>query len=625
MAFRDDMSSHNIDSSGATFEDLAIDDTLTDLERVVRYVHSNIALQRVIHVRMLEETAVAAGFEKTVEAIVPVLEPLVSDAEFVVRQHLAGQFPGLCKHLVESGGDVGYKLVLDKMVPLLNRLVTDVQAEVRHIATDSVVLVAGVIKPEDQGQHILTLVLPLAHEDGDEQMRITALTLLNKLAVFLGPDLCCQFCVPEFISLAGDPVFRVRKAIALNCVQVCTIAGPVVTEDRLLPAFLRLAKDDIWGVRKACAESLSDFAMTLSGPTRARVLAPLFSTFATDQSKWVRIAAYQQLGPLIATLSRDGVSDVLVTAFTNMATKPSTLLLGGAEADIKFHCAYNYPAVAATVGPTLWGQLAAGFDALTHDGFWKVRRTLSYSLHEMAKLLGPDLTDAHLVPAFAYFLDDIDDVKLGSITHFGEFLARVPPSSRARFLPELAKFTALPPKFKLKWRIRAVVAEQLPAFCTVFETSATFDTVAPLVFALSQDDVACVRDASIAAMPSLFASVKDSAEWTDALTSQLLDLQTSPSYLTRQTFLRITRAFLLAGHVDVFDARLRAPFVHLAAMDLVLNVRLLAARILVDVAAVYDAPAEVVAALGKETDADIQAVLAQLAHKREARERALPA
>ncbi|RHZ31627.1 hypothetical protein DYB26_009046 [Aphanomyces astaci] len=126
-------------------------------------------------------------------------------------------------------------------------------------------------------------------------------------------------------------------------------------------------------------------------------------------------------------------------------------------------------------------------------------------------------------------------------------------------------------------------------------------------------------------MPSLFASVKDSAEWTDALTSQLLDLQTSPSYLTRQTFLRITRAFLLAGHVDVFDARLRAPFVHLAAMDLVLNVRLLAARILVDVAAVYDAPAEVVAALGKETDADIQAVLAQLAHKREARERALPA
>ncbi|RHY82644.1 hypothetical protein DYB37_006309 [Aphanomyces astaci] len=539
------MSSHNIDSSGATFEDLAIDDTLTDLERVVRYVHSNIALQRVIHVRMLEETAVAAGsvlprqiphvaaypalydsFEKTVEAIVPVLEPLVSDAEFVVRQHLAGQFPGLCKHLVESGGDVGYKLVLDKMVPLLNRLVTDVQAEVRHIATDSVVLVAGVIKPEDQGQHILTLVLPLAHEDGDEQMRITA------------------FCVPEFISLAGDPVFRVRKAIALNCVQVCTIAGPAVTE-----AFLRLAKDDIWGVRKACAESLSDFAMTLSGPTRARVLAPLFSTFATDQSKWVRIAAYQQLGPLIATLSRDGVSDVLVTAFTNMATKPSTLLLGGAEADIKFHCAYNYPAVAATVGPTLY----------------------------MAKLLGPDLTDAHLVPAFAYFLDDIDDVKLGSITHFGEFLARVPPSSRARFLPELAKFTALPPKFKLKWRIRAVVAEQLPAFCTVFETSATFDTVAPLVFALSQDDVACVRDASI------------------------------------------------AGHVDVFDARLRAPFVHLAAMDLVLNVRLLAARILVDVAAVYDAPAEVVAALGKETDADIQAVLAQLAHKREARERALPA
>ncbi|ETW06513.1 hypothetical protein, variant [Aphanomyces invadans] len=546
MAFREEMTNHNIDSSSATFEDLAIDDTLTDLERVVRYVHSNIALQRVIHVRLLEETAVAAGYEKTVDAIVPVLEPLVSDVEFVVRQHLAGQFPGLCKHLVESGGDTGYKLVLDKLVPLLNRLVTDVQAEVRHVATDSLVLVAGCIKPEDQGQHILTLVLPLAHEDGDEQMRITALTLLNKLAVYLGRDLCCQFCVPEFISLAGDPVFRVRKAIALNCVQVCTTAGPDVTEERLLPAFLRLANDDIWGVRKACAESLSDFAKTLPLSTRATVLAPLFSAFAKDQSKWVRIAAYQQLGPFMSTLSPATISDVLVTAYTNMATQPGVLLLGGAESDIKFHCAFNYPAVTTTLGVHQWGKLAAGFDALARDGFWKVRRTLSYSLHEMAKLLGPDLTEKHLVPAFAYFLDDVDDVKLGSITHFCDFLARVPPSSRSRFLPELAKFTALPSKFKLKWRFRALVAQQLPSFCTVFDAPATFDAVAPLVFSLSQDDVATVRDASIAAMPPLFAAVKESDEWTCSLSDQLLALQASPKYLTRQTFLRITRAFLLA-------------------------------------------------------------------------------
>jgi serine/threonine-protein phosphatase 4 regulatory subunit 1 len=85
-----------------------------------------------------------------------------------------------------------------------------------------------------------------------------------------------QFVTPEIISLSEDPVFRVRKATALNIDNVCRTAGPLDTMERLLPAYLRLTKvwkrfltvirsdahlqmlpqDDIWGVRKACAESL---------------------------------------------------------------------------------------------------------------------------------------------------------------------------------------------------------------------------------------------------------------------------------------------------------------------------------------------------------------------------------
>jgi hypothetical protein len=43
--------------------------------------------------------------------------------------------------------------------------------------------------------------------------------LLNELAETLGPDLCHQFVTPEVICLSEDPVFRVRKATALNLVR----------------------------------------------------------------------------------------------------------------------------------------------------------------------------------------------------------------------------------------------------------------------------------------------------------------------------------------------------------------------------------------------------------------------
>ncbi len=79
---------------------------------------------------------------------------------------------------------------------------------------------------------------------------MTAAVLLNELAERLGSELCHQFVTPEIISLSEDPVFRVRKAIALNIENVCKTAGPDYTMKKLLPAYLRLTQDDIWGVRK---------------------------------------------------------------------------------------------------------------------------------------------------------------------------------------------------------------------------------------------------------------------------------------------------------------------------------------------------------------------------------------
>ena len=43
------------------FEDLTVDDDLPLLDRIVRYCRSGIALQRLVHVKMLAETAETVG------------------------------------------------------------------------------------------------------------------------------------------------------------------------------------------------------------------------------------------------------------------------------------------------------------------------------------------------------------------------------------------------------------------------------------------------------------------------------------------------------------------------------------------------------------------------------------
>ena len=49
-----------------------------------------------------------------------------------------------------------------------------------------------------------------------------------------------------------DPVFRVRKATALNLDKVIKVVGEVGIK-RLLPAYVRLTKDDVYRVSDATA------------------------------------------------------------------------------------------------------------------------------------------------------------------------------------------------------------------------------------------------------------------------------------------------------------------------------------------------------------------------------------
>lgn len=496
---------------------------------MTKYVCSNIALQRVMHVKMLQETACSIGyvlvfavccgnairwsiwdlthasnslnrddtfcrFQATCDRLIPLLEPLVSDVEYVVRQHVAFQFPLLCQFLVRAGDDAGYRVLLDIMIPLITRLVSDEQHDVRAAASESLVEMAALVKSEDQGQYILTIVLPLAHDDDNEQFRISAVSLYNGLAEYFGPELCQQFCVPELISLSEDPVFRVRKSTAQSFSNVCKIAGEELSRERLVPSFQKLAKDDIWGVRKACAECLVNIAQALALSDRGPLLIPLFESFVKDTSRWVRMAAFQNLGPFLAALEREHVTDELVEHFLSMATTVSNQLGGSGEADIKFHCAFSFPAIVTIVGASEWRKLAPTFELLSNDTFWKIRRTFAHSLHELARILGQEITEAELATVFDSYLHDIQDVKLGAMMHFADFLEQVSPSFRESYLPVLTEFNAM--EQVTKWRFREVISLQLAQLCQIFTLDATFSVIYPLVLKLITDPVAVVRQSS---------------------------------------------------------------------------------------------------------------------------------
>ena len=91
------------------------------------------------------------------------------------------------------------------------------------------------------------------------------------------------------------------------------------------------------------------------------------------------------------------------------------------------------------MGPSRWAELSDAFLTLGNNIQWKVRRTLSYSLHDLAKILGRQLTIDHLLPTFDRFLKDLDEVKVGVIQHLCSFLGVLDEEARLRYLPTLSE------------------------------------------------------------------------------------------------------------------------------------------------------------------------------------------
>ena len=140
-------------------------------------------------------------------------------------------------------------------------------------------------------------------------------------------------------------------------------------------------------------------------------LLDIFKKFTKDQSKWVKQAATQFLGPFIVCYKGLYPSPVLLDFYSEMVQeniKPS----GGVSAaqnaeDVLYHCAFNFPAVLHTLGSQSWPQLKSIHTKLVRDSRIKVRKTLSYSLFELAKILGPELTETELISVLLHFLKDV--------------------------------------------------------------------------------------------------------------------------------------------------------------------------------------------------------------------------
>ncbi|XP_056377542.1 serine/threonine-protein phosphatase 4 regulatory subunit 1 isoform X2 [Hyla sarda] len=276
---------------------------------------------------------------------------------------------------------------------------------------------------------------------------------------------------------------------------------------------------------------------------------------------------------------QDVIPQALLDQYLSM-TDPSRAQT--VDTEIAKHCAYSIPGVALTLGRQNWHCLRDTYETLAADMQWKVRRTLAFSIHELALILGDSLTAADLLPIFNGFLKDLDEVRIGVLKHLYDFLKLLQPDKRREYLYQLQEF--LVTDNCRNWRFRAELAEQLILLLELYSARDVYDYLLPIALTLCGDKVSSVRWISYKLVSEMVKKF-----YLDPTPTLALDLMNklveqfcrSPKWSGRQTFVFICQGLIEDDCLPMEQfAMYLMPHLLQLASDRVPNVRVLLAKTL---------------------------------------------
>lgn len=583
---------------------LYVDDSLTALERWHRYITSPHELHRLFTVKLLED-AVSENEAAVIETdLLPLVEQVANEEDSpTIRRELAEQLGTSAVILWgKKPESLTHNMVISTYLNLVASLIVDDHEDVRKEAEKTLISISKLLSVTDLGSHVLAIVLGLAHSQDDEDHRVSAIGLLASLAEMLGPALCATYAVTEIGTLAHDPAFRVRRGCAEALVAVAGVAKDA--QEGLMDIWVDVARDPIWSVRKGCADVMADFAGHCHEHTRGGKPLELCLEFLRDESNWVKKAAQTKLGEFISVLPPNEIPEELINQYRVMI-EPTDY--GQNEAELP--CAFSLPAVAQSLGAERWGELNSVFTQLQCSNQWQVRKTLAYSIHALAGILGPQMTEAMLLPAFLEFANDLPEVRAGIYNSIEIFTGMIPSHAKHQVLPVLKKMRSDYPQIE-HWRMRLTLAEKLPQLTPLFEADVVFNELWPLCSFLCNDNVSEVRYAAAAVPGRVLLQMHQSgnSQWMTTLTNEIVEMGHARTWVPRQTFCDICGELLKLPAAEELVAQILPVFCELAS-DPVPNVRIALARALAgDVvisAANRDYVSKCVDVISKDKDSDV--------------------
>ena len=458
----------------------------------------------------------------------PEVLKLINDGAFYVRKEVASSLGPLSRNMT-------LEAVQQTVLPALNNAIHDRNWHVRQAACFSIPVILGRLDENVRREKTLTFMRALVN-DVSRHLRIAALEIIGEV-IYMFHD--TEAGVPEELLrfFLGEP-----------------FDGPPQQGDASL-TFDRTS--DLTGTEALFEEEsamMMDHDSDLGVPTSAR----------DDQDS------------LLASFGYGGSENSMMDA----APWDNNFRVNNFDPERPLVVAYNLPAVILTLGADQWSRLKLAHAELTRSDKVKARKSLAASLHEVAKIIGPEATRDDLLPAASRFVtDDDSEVRTAMFDNIDVFLSCLPQGGAEKMLWQLLSLWS---SGSLRdWRLRERLALHIPSMAKQFLLEDEEGNLVSLMQLALADPISAVRDAGIHCVPNLYKAFAEHDQViADGFLGMVSDLGDSPGYRLRVACLMCIGALVESGIQRSSCELLLLSRLNQMGEDTVVDVRIALARTL---------------------------------------------
>ncbi|KAG5503910.1 hypothetical protein GH5_04763 [Leishmania sp. Ghana 2012 LV757] len=266
---------------------------------------------------------------------------------------------------------------------------------------------------------VITLAVSKSEHAQPQDQRELSCKLLGTLCQHIAADKVEELVLPRALALCQDTNVGVRQRM---CQQLCSIAhslGVEKAKTRVAPDLFELLSDEEQAVSRAAFSCLIDLVEFFGPVYRREKLFPIIKNVISNPPSEVVGLLVGEFGRFLDAIKTDIISEDDVKLFADFFCAAATRH----EEEARRHCAYNFPAVVASLPRTVFAtHLSKALLSLSTDSCVGARLSTAAGMHELLPLLHSPAADLLERPFLRLIGDPDASVRAALVQHIKDLL-----------------------------------------------------------------------------------------------------------------------------------------------------------------------------------------------------------